>query len=316
MSDVPTTDDWPLGKIIKHVFLPKPKDAPKAGKKEIAVRVAFAVLFAALAYYNIFGRKSAPQAAPGDAAKAGAPASATSGSAITQRILKLMQKDEQPIRVDTPIKYQDLMQTLVTKGIYQEWSKLISAEVDGSKVTYLGNVQTAKGDGSFYIVKYICKNAYTPNASLAVRFYKVGVTPNGELAFGKSATDLPITTGVLEEGMALMKLDMKFGDSVVGTGNKLTTDFPAWYQKWDGDSVRMYTGGNKLLVNAVNLKWNEAIQGYEIDFAKGSEFERWAIDHFTSPFTSGHFLVDNQLVTLKSPLYLDEYRKSCLVSGS
>lgn len=47
-----TTDSWPLAKIIKHVFLPKPKDAPKAGKKEWFVRVMIGLTFLFLATFR------------------------------------------------------------------------------------------------------------------------------------------------------------------------------------------------------------------------------------------------------------------------
>lgn len=40
-----TTDDWPWGKIIKHILLPKPKDAPPAGNKEKFARFGIAGVF-------------------------------------------------------------------------------------------------------------------------------------------------------------------------------------------------------------------------------------------------------------------------------
>lgn len=40
-----TTDAWPMSKILKCVIMPKPRGAPKAGNKEIAMRVGLGVLF-------------------------------------------------------------------------------------------------------------------------------------------------------------------------------------------------------------------------------------------------------------------------------
>jgi hypothetical protein len=53
-----TTDSWPWGKILKHVIFPKPKDAPKAGKKEISARVGVALIFAALIIPRFFDGKT------------------------------------------------------------------------------------------------------------------------------------------------------------------------------------------------------------------------------------------------------------------
>lgn len=44
-----TTDSWSWGKILKHVVLPKPKNSPKAGKKELFLRIGLAVIFGLLA---------------------------------------------------------------------------------------------------------------------------------------------------------------------------------------------------------------------------------------------------------------------------
>lgn len=52
-----TTDAWPTGKIIKHIILPKPKDAPPAGKKEKRLRLMFFVGFGLLALYIFAGGK-------------------------------------------------------------------------------------------------------------------------------------------------------------------------------------------------------------------------------------------------------------------
>lgn len=56
-SKVETTDSWSFGKILKHTFWPKPKGAPKAGKKEIATRICVAGIFAIIAI-SIFGGTS------------------------------------------------------------------------------------------------------------------------------------------------------------------------------------------------------------------------------------------------------------------
>ena len=53
-----TTDSWPWGKIIKHTLLPKPKGSPKAGKKEIALRIAFATVFGLIALFFFTGGKA------------------------------------------------------------------------------------------------------------------------------------------------------------------------------------------------------------------------------------------------------------------
>lgn len=60
-SEVETTDSWPLGKIIKHIILPKPKGSPKAGKKEIIGRVVIGVFFLTLALSRtLFSNTSLP----------------------------------------------------------------------------------------------------------------------------------------------------------------------------------------------------------------------------------------------------------------
>lgn len=46
-----TTDTWPLPLIIKYTFLPKPAGAPKAGQKEIYVRVGVAGFFLLLVLF-------------------------------------------------------------------------------------------------------------------------------------------------------------------------------------------------------------------------------------------------------------------------
>lgn len=57
MSEKITTDSWPLKKILKHILLPKPKDAPKAGVKEICIRITLFGIGAAFAYHQYFGEK-------------------------------------------------------------------------------------------------------------------------------------------------------------------------------------------------------------------------------------------------------------------
>ena len=57
MSEKITTDSWPLSKILKHILLPKPKDSPKAGVKEISIRITFFIIGAAFAYHQYVGGK-------------------------------------------------------------------------------------------------------------------------------------------------------------------------------------------------------------------------------------------------------------------
>lgn len=57
---IETTDSWPLGKIFKHILLPKPKGSPKAGKKEIALRVGFATTFGVIFLVTYLAGKSLP----------------------------------------------------------------------------------------------------------------------------------------------------------------------------------------------------------------------------------------------------------------
>lgn len=58
-NTIETTDSWSWGKIIKHVLLPKPKGSPKAGKKEIGLRVGFGAVFGLIAL-SIFSSSSLP----------------------------------------------------------------------------------------------------------------------------------------------------------------------------------------------------------------------------------------------------------------
>lgn len=59
-QSIETTDSWSWGKIIKCVLLPKPKGSPKAGKKEISLRISMAVIFGLIALNIFFGGKSLP----------------------------------------------------------------------------------------------------------------------------------------------------------------------------------------------------------------------------------------------------------------
>ncbi len=58
-SPIETTDSWSWGKIIKHVILPKPKGSPKAGKKEIGLRIGFGAIFGLIAV-SIFSSSNLP----------------------------------------------------------------------------------------------------------------------------------------------------------------------------------------------------------------------------------------------------------------
>lgn len=55
-----TTDSWPTQKILKYIFFRKPKGAPKAGKKEMALRATCGVVGAVMAYFLIFGSSALP----------------------------------------------------------------------------------------------------------------------------------------------------------------------------------------------------------------------------------------------------------------
>lgn len=57
---VETTDSWSFGKVLKYALLPKPKGSPKAGKKEIVLRLVMAVFFGVIALQLFFGGKFLP----------------------------------------------------------------------------------------------------------------------------------------------------------------------------------------------------------------------------------------------------------------
>jgi hypothetical protein len=59
-SIIETTDSWSFGEILKYVLLPKPKGSPKAGKKEIALRLVMAGFSGLIALQLFFGGKSLP----------------------------------------------------------------------------------------------------------------------------------------------------------------------------------------------------------------------------------------------------------------
>ena len=60
-KNIETTDIWPFWKILKHTLLPKPKGAPKAGKKEIAVRIGMASIIATALYFLHFKETPLPE---------------------------------------------------------------------------------------------------------------------------------------------------------------------------------------------------------------------------------------------------------------
>ena len=64
-NQVETTDSWAWGKIIKHVILPKPKGSPKAGKKEIGLRIGFGAIFGLIAL-SIFSGGNLPSCKSSD----------------------------------------------------------------------------------------------------------------------------------------------------------------------------------------------------------------------------------------------------------
>lgn len=55
-----TTDSWSIGKILKHIFLPKPAGSPKAGTKEILLRLLIALAFFVVLLNKFFLSKSLP----------------------------------------------------------------------------------------------------------------------------------------------------------------------------------------------------------------------------------------------------------------
>ena len=59
IESVETTDSWEWGKIIKHVFLPKPKGSPKAGKKEIGARIGIGAI-CGLLVFSLFSSSGVP----------------------------------------------------------------------------------------------------------------------------------------------------------------------------------------------------------------------------------------------------------------
>ncbi len=64
-NSVETTDSWSWPKIIKHIILPKPKDAPKAGKKEMQARVGLGVFFGIIAL-SAFSSSDLPSCSSSD----------------------------------------------------------------------------------------------------------------------------------------------------------------------------------------------------------------------------------------------------------
>ena len=60
MNENITTDSWPLSKILKHILLPKPKDAPRAGTKEKVIRGMFFLIALGFAYHQFTNGKEIP----------------------------------------------------------------------------------------------------------------------------------------------------------------------------------------------------------------------------------------------------------------
>ncbi len=55
-----TTDGWPFSRILRYVLLPKPKGSPKAGKKEIGLRIGIASIFAIILFGRFFSSGGLP----------------------------------------------------------------------------------------------------------------------------------------------------------------------------------------------------------------------------------------------------------------
>lgn len=65
-----TTDAWPIGRILKHVIFPKPKGSPKAGRKEIALRVTVGLVIGGIALVQLLQFLGGNNALPNFAQKA------------------------------------------------------------------------------------------------------------------------------------------------------------------------------------------------------------------------------------------------------
>jgi len=50
-----TTDDWPLGRLVKYTLLPRPKDAPRPGRRERWVRASISLVCLAIAVAILLG---------------------------------------------------------------------------------------------------------------------------------------------------------------------------------------------------------------------------------------------------------------------
>lgn len=61
-----TTDAWPWSKIMKHVFLPKPKGSPRSGKKEKVARILTAAVFGVVGWSVFGGSGSLPSCSSTD----------------------------------------------------------------------------------------------------------------------------------------------------------------------------------------------------------------------------------------------------------
>lgn len=62
-----TTDEWPWSKILRYALLPKPKGSPKAGKKEIGLRLGIASFFAIILFGRFFSSGGLPACSSADA---------------------------------------------------------------------------------------------------------------------------------------------------------------------------------------------------------------------------------------------------------
>lgn len=240
----------------------------------------------------------------------------------TKRVLAMIGGNEM-LKLNEPINQSDLMKLAINNKKYKEWTRLQEQKISNSNTSFLSYFTTSKDGKNFYMIKYFCDEPYTPNANLRVRFYKAKLTDGGELNFAKNSMSLSISNSVFEESMKLTQEEQsnnkdfkRVGNLLGKTASQITVDFPAWYEKWDGSSIRMITGGNKLTYNAVNLEWNQQINGYEKKFVKGSQFERWLIDHFSGTMFKSYFIVDDAVVESDYPLYTSEFLKSCLVDSN
>jgi hypothetical protein len=238
----------------------------------------------------------------------------------TQKVLSLISSSKENMLVivptmKPPIKFQDLMKVSVERKLFRDWVYVDDLKISNDKhASFVGYFTVSKDNTKFYMIKYICNNSFLPDANLKVRFYKATLNENQELVLQKSNTNPNLfKQDILSEGLSILKLNNKLGDDIVGVSNKSVGN-PPWYQIWDGQSIRMYIGGYKYKTGAINLTWNETINGYEVDLIRNSDFEKLFVDKISFLYDA-YFLVDDDIISVKHPSHADDLMKQCLVSS-